>query len=450
MQIKTALLTASLFLAQLSAATLSKELMEPSLIVYSSGLGVVHESRELTLEASDKEILYGDVAQSIDIDSISIKTDPRVQIFSQQYRFDQLTKHKLLQAHIGKKVEIRRLKSAYEYERIQATLLAHSGDECTLRTLDYQIVSAASSDIIFETIPDELITKPSLLWNIETPEPLKTTLELNYIINQIGFSSNYILFLDANSSSLSGWISIDNRSGKSFSNTQLALVAGDVNRVNKIDTRVHKEQLVYAAKAMDVKQEAFEGYHYYTIPFRVSLANNEKTQIKFLQKENLNVEREYEATLTNPLYLGSESKVPVMQYATFKGLDAPLPKGVLRTYGTLHEKTVLLGESSISHTPKGEQIKALLGKNFDLSVTQKPLKLQSANSWISSDVAYSLRNASDAPKEITLLIPFTTEAGSIVESSQSYTITKGNFVTFKLLVDANSTQEFTVHFESRK
>ena len=118
-----------------------------------------------------------------------------------------------------------------------------------------------------------------------------------------------------------------------------------------------------------VAHQAVEGYHLYSVPFKVSLANNEKTQIKFIDKRSLKIQRTYTAQLSNPLYLRGESKHDVTQYINLKGLDIALPKGIVRTYTKSNSQSLLLGESSLKHTPKDTPIKLKIGKNFDIKVT---------------------------------------------------------------------------------
>lgn len=200
----------------------------------------------------------------------------------------------------------------------------------------------------------------------------------------------------------------------------------------------------------EVVHQAYEGYHFYTIPFKVTLANNEKTQIKFIDQKHIPTTRQYSANLMNPLYLQGERRVDVMQYLLLDGLNLPLPKGIVRSYSKLQDQTILLGETNIDHTPKDTPIKLKIGKNFDLKVTQTILKREDTSNWFDADVEYTLKNSSDKAKNITLYIPFNRQNNSSVKSDKSYSYTKGNLVTFTLLVAPNTSEKFQVHFESKK
>jgi len=320
-----------------------------------------------------------------------------------------------------------------------------------VKTIDYKIISVKNADIMFSDIPKELITKPSLVWNVNVKEDVDDTMKLDYLINNITFKSDYILNLDQNTSQLKGWITINNRSGKAFKETKLSLLAGDINRANT------NRPMPYRVKAMNVmndnlqaSHQAYEGYHFYTIPFKVSLANNEKTQLKFITRNAIASSREYSATLNNPLYIRSQIKSDINQYISLEGLDTPLPQGIVRTYSKLKGEIILLGENHIGHTPKNTPLKLKIGKNFDIKVTQTPTNRDDSKSRFDVTMEYKIVNNSDEEKRIELLVPFNTNDDSKIRTEKTYTFTKGNFVTFSTTVGANATESFKVNFKSRK
>ncbi|SFV61726.1 hypothetical protein MNB_SM-4-47 [hydrothermal vent metagenome] len=444
-----ALLTGLTFSASLWSATLSNEIKDGSLVVYNSNLGLVHEERDLNLHKSDTSIIYKGVAKSVQTDSINVDISPDVTLYSQQYRFDSLTQEKLLQAHIGKKVEVRLLRNKNEFKIITATLLAYNGGKSIVKTLDYKIITVQSDNIIFDNVPDTLITKPSLVWNIKSKKDVKTTMKLDYLISNINFKSNYILNIDKNTANLTGWISVNNRSGKRFENTKLSLLAGDIQKKYRQGQRRYKNMRVMN-DTIEVKEKSFEGYHFYTIPFPVTIANNETTQIKFVQENNISIQRLYSVTLNNPLYLEGQIKNDVSQFVMFKGLSIPLPKGDIRIYSQLEGQTILLGENHINHTPKNNDIKLRIGTNFDLKLSQKNTKDTSTDDWFNVDVEYTLSNNSDMNKTVEVLVPFNTHQDSKIKTDETYAFTKGNLVTFSIKVESNTTKKFNVNYESKK
>lgn len=412
-----------------------------SLIVYNSNMGLVHEEKKLTLKKGATQIVYKGVARSIESDSVNVILPKGMKLFSQQYRYDKLTQEKLLEKTLGKSVLVKGKK---------VTLLAYSAKEALVKTTHNEIESVQTKDIIFESIPSSLLSKPSLVWNIQTHKDVNANMQLDYIMKNITWKSNYILNLDENEADLSGWISINNHTGKAFHQIALSVLAGDVHRANKANRPQLRYMKAVMADSPIVREEAHEGYHFYKIPFKVNLANNEKTAIKFLHKEGIGVKREYRLRAINPHYLQGKKSSNVEQFVHLQSLDVPLPKGIVRIYSKLHGSSVFVGESAIGHTPKGTDIQLKLGKNFDIQVKQTLIKRDDDKYRFRVSVKYTLKNASEQEKEIQLLVPFTTHQDSLVETKEKYTLTQGNLLRFLIRVPANASKEFTVYYENKK
>jgi hypothetical protein len=440
---KISILSTSLILlsSSLLAATLSPKPTSSSLIVYNGGIGLVHEEKKLSIKKGDKQIVYKGVASTIETDSVNVALPKSVTLYSQQYRFDKLTMSKLLEAHIGKKVKVNKKK---------VILLSHSGASAIVKDSSNEIHSVLSKDIVFKTIPDSLITKPSLVWNIDAKKSLDAKMDIDYLIRNLSWKSDYILNLRGDKANLTGWITIDNRSGKAYKDTKLHVLAGDINRAQRLRPKYKYERVTMAQSAPEVAHQAHEGYHFYTIPFKVNLANNEKTQIKFITQNAIPIKRRYTASASNPLYLQGERKHSVTQFIEIKKLDFPLPKGVVRTYSKLNKENILLGESSISHTPKDTPINLTLGKNFDLKVTETINKRADTKSYLKATVLYTLKNSSDEKKTLELLVPFNKNSTSTIETSKKYKFKHGNKLSFKVVLDAKKTETFQVSFRSKR
>jgi hypothetical protein len=444
------LLSAFTFCTNIFAASLSQEIKNSSLLVYSSNLGLVHEERDLNINKNDSEIVYDGVASSINTDSVNIQLSDAISLYSQKYRYNKLTLHKLLEANIGKKVEVKVDTKDKNFKLIKATLLAYSSNTALVQTKENKIISIKNDTISFTTLPKEFQNNPSLVWNVKSKKNLYTKVTLEYLINKISFHTSYLLSINEGSASITAWASINNRSGKSFQNTKLTLLAGDIHRVKEIFNIRPQRTMLLNSQSHRVVQTDYKGYHLYTIPFKVSLANNEKTEIKFLSQKNINCHTEYEATLSNPFSIKSEIESPVTQFIKLAPLKIPLPKGVVRVYSQLQDHTVLLGESQIAHTPKNKPLTLQIGTHFDLEVKQIPLERDDSSSWFNTTLKYSITNNSDKEKLIQLLVPFNTKKSSKITSDEKYRFTKGNFVTFSIKVKANSAKNFIVNYESKK
>jgi len=424
------------------ALMLSDTPKNSSLVIYNSNLALVHEIKALAISPKESEIIYPDVARSIITNSVSLTLPHNITLYAQKYRYDKLTRKKLLDAYIGKKIR---------YKDTSPTLLAHQAQEALIRLEDGSVATVATQDISFPSIPSELIIQPSLVWNVKVFEKLQQDIALSYLIQHIRWSSDYVLHIEKEHANLTGWITIDNKSGKAFHNTQLYLLAGAINRAKpQTPPLVRAMKTAVMADGTAVTQKAHEGYHIYHVPFRVTLANNEKTQIKFLTKNNLPLTRSYSAYLDNPIYLRTQKQTNVSQYIEFQKLDVPLPQGVVRTYSAMQKTDILLGEHLLQHTPKNTPVKLKIGTNFDIKVTQTPLQRDQNQKFLFANIRYTVHNNSDEAKKVTLLIPFNTNKGSQIQTDKSFRFTKGNLATFTLEIGANSSLSFNVHFQSKR
>ncbi|MGB3961427.1 MAG: hypothetical protein WBK95_04275 [Sulfurimonas sp.] len=443
-------LASSLFYGTLWAATLSKRTAEDSLIVYNSNIGLVHEQRDLSIIQEEQSIVYEGVASSIDVDSINVALPQELELKSQQYRFDKLTQNKLLEAHIDKSIEVRLPRDGQSFKIISATLLSSEGAKSIVRAMDGNIITVNSDDIIFRDIPKELITKASLVWNVTVKQDTNAPMELDYLIKNISWQSNYILNLSQNDASLDGWISIDNRSGKAYDTVDLYVLAGDINRATQTPIYYKEARAMTLANTPQVTHEAHEGYHFYTVPFKVSLANNEKTQIKFISKTQIPLQRKLRVLLSDPRYLSAHEEHSVLQYVRLSALDTALPKGVVRSYSKLGETNILLGESLLAHTPKESAIELELGKSFDLKVTESIESRDDDTTHFRSTIRYTLKNSANEAKTIEMLVPFIKSQNATVETEYPFKFAHGESVAFEVPLEAMGTKEILVHFNSLK
>jgi len=432
---------------ELTANTLEKKNLESSLVIYDSNIALVHERKKLELQEGTTDLLYEGVPQSVITNSFDIALPEGVTLYSQSYKDNPLTKTTLFENNIGKKVSLRRLKNAYEHQVLAATLLAHNGKTAIVRTLDYQILTVDSDSIIFENLPDSMTSEASLLWKLQSQKKFNGQVSLNYLIKNINFKANYVLNLDTNSSDLVAWVTLSNSSQKTFKNTKITLLSGELN---KTQIQAKKRTFVATESSTIPVQKNYEGYHLYQVPFKIDLEKSEQKQILLLYKKEIPTQREYEVNLTNPLYLHGESTATPTQYVSLAPLGVPLPKGSITTYGELDKQRVYLGESHINHQSKNTSIKIPLGKLADIQVKQTLIKNEDTKEWFSRDLLYSVTNDTEEAKEIKVLVPFNKKNSSTITTEKNYLFTKGNFVTFTLLVAANATEKFDVHFESKK
>lgn len=381
--------------------------------VYNVGLGLVKDRRSVTLPTGESTLLFMDVASQVIPSSVSVrsvKEGDEVKVLEQNYEYDLLSATKLLEKYVGRTVRIR-YRSPYtdREDEKEAKVLAYNDGQPVL-SIDNEVTFGVPGTYIFPEVPRDLIARPTLSWLLGANSPGKRELEALYLTNGMTWRADYVLVLgaDEDRADLSGWVTLDNRSGATFRNARLKLVAGDVHRIREDLGRRGYPAAAKAVTAMEAvpqfkESELFE-YHLYALSRPTDVKNNQSKQVGLLAAEAVPVKKEYVFYGADHYYRARQTgeivrnqKVPV--FLLFRNdqasrLGMPLPKGIVRVYKRDREDALqFVGENAIDHTPKDEKVRLMLGDAFDVVGDRKQTdwKVVSANTYEAS-YEISLRN----------------------------------------------------------
>ncbi len=357
--------------------------------IYNGNLGLVKDTREARLDAGTLEVQFADVAALIDPTSVHLKslTDPTaLRILEQNYEYDLLTSAKLLEKYVGKKVRLYQSNGAYQ----EATLLSTNGP---IYEINGQIHMGHSGQVVLPALPENLVSKPTLVWLLRNAKAAAQRVEASYLTGGISWKADYVMVINAadTRSDLTGWVTIDNKSGSTYTNAALKLVAGDINRAT--DRRREGRLMEVAAKAAsvdnaerDFKSEGFFEYHLYTLDGRTTVKDNQTKQLALMSAADVPVDKHFiyygAADYYRTQYGVPMSNQKVGVYLELKNtkdnrLGMPIPKGRVRVYkADTSGSQQLIGEDWVDHTPKDEKIKIKMGDAFDVvgQRTQKDWK----------------------------------------------------------------------------
>jgi hypothetical protein len=187
-----------------------------SVTVYNSDIGLVRDIRQLQLPAGVTELRFGDVAAKIMPQTVHIKSITHanhLQVLEQNYEYDLLTPRKLLEKFVGKEIIV--LKDGAE---VPITIL--STNEGIVYKLGNRIFTGQPQNLIFPNIPQNLIARPTLVWSLENRVANTQKVEATYLTRGLNWTADYVAVLDSNDKylDLSGWVTLDNQSGASYSN----------------------------------------------------------------------------------------------------------------------------------------------------------------------------------------------------------------------------------------
>lgn len=397
------------------------------------GYGVVRDVREVQLGPGGAELRFTDVAAGIDPTTVAFKsfTDPNAAVLEQNFEFDLVSTAKLLKRYVDKKVIVERSIGDGKTETITGTLMsADSGlilkdDAGKVRIINgYTGISLADAA--------DLITKPTLVWDIATQNPGKQLVEVSYQTDGLTWRADYSLIMNANDTAadVSSWVTMMNQSGVDYPNATLKLVAGDVQRVQPQQYAQQMQQMAQMA-ARDAgggggfQEKSFFEYHLYTLGRKTTVENSSTKQIELFEpKADVPVEKVYvyygtPAFRYIPYYdsiqrdrnFGTEMNKKVDLYVRFKndekaGLGIPLPAGRVRVYkrDEADGNVEFVGEDVIQHTPKNEELLIKLGSAFDIVGERKQTDYQERveQRWVTESFEIKLRNQKETP--VTVIV----------------------------------------------
>jgi len=360
-----------------SVTTLSDQ-KDVAVTAYNNGLALVRDTRAIKLPAGESLLQFEDVAQQIRPETVGLKSTSNpgtVSILEQNYEYDLISPNKLLEKYVGKTVKLQNFNSEITSGVVEAELL--SMNEGPVYKVDNEIFLGYPGNVVLPEIPENLISKPSLIWTLNNAAG-DQTLEVTYLTNGVSWSADYVITLAKEETSLgvAGWVTMNNQSGATFTNAQLKLVAGEVNiaQPEAMPTR----EMAYAKVAMAPpmpQQEAFAEYHLYTMPRRTTIKQNQSKQLALLAGENVACGKKYEYRGQEFFYsqqmppTGEEHVGVFLEFRNEEknGLGIPLPAGVMRVYQEDSEGMLqFAGEDRIKHTPKDENVRLRLGEAFDI------------------------------------------------------------------------------------
>jgi hypothetical protein len=273
-------------------------------------------------------------------------------------------------------------------------------------------------DIRLKALPEGLLTRPTLVWLVDTKEPGHQQAEVTYQTGGMAWHAEYVLVLDANDAAgdLSGWVSVENNSGKTYHDAQMKFIAGDVRKIlDKMPSNgaYPAESSIADGKALPMAEKAFFEYHMYTLPRPSTVADNEVKQLEmFTPACGLKVEKRF---LYNPLgdfrwdyggryddrNYGVTSPKKVNVFIEFRNSEAnklgiPLPAGKVRVYkqDPADKALEFVGEEQIDHTPKDEQLSLQIGNAFDIVGERKQtdFQVEERRNWMKESIEIVLRN----------------------------------------------------------
>lgn len=434
-----------------------------SLTVYNGGFGVVREQRPISLRAGRNLVRYEGVAQHIDPTSLAIRslTAPgALAVREQNYQFDLVSPAALLERSVGKTVRYTSVgPDGVRRVLLEGTLLsAPSSGGVVVRTADGRIVLNPEGTVEVGDLTGGLVSRPSLLWALDVSQPGEHDTQVSYITSGIGWKADYVAVVreDETRVDLTGWVTLDNRSGATYRDARLQLMAGDVRRVQ--DMVVMEELSMRADRTVPTAapppppafaQEAFFEYHLYTLDGTTTVANNETKQMSLLSAADVGVSRRLVFDVAAPWWMHRARRpgdgtsttgdklgiVLEVRNSRENRMGMPLPRGRVRVYkGDRTGNLQFVGEDLVDHTPRDETVRLYIGDAFDVVGERKVMDERAiSNREREQTVQVTIRNHKDTAAQVAV-VEHLQGAWEMVRSSQRFEKEDATTVEFPLNV----------------
>ncbi|MEM0966942.1 MAG: hypothetical protein AAGJ81_12390 [Verrucomicrobiota bacterium] len=452
---------------------------QTGLTIYNENFAVVRDSVPLQLSEGSQEISYSGVTSQLEPESVVLRDKSGtvdLRILEQSYRGDPVNQERLLQFFEGETIsfqnETESGEQIIEGKIIRAPTRSSSGFLEPILLVDGLIRLSLPGQPLFPDLGDGSILRPTLSWKIYSPTSADIDAELSYLTNGLSWKSDYNLILPekGDAVSLTGWVSLTNRSGKSFSNSQIKLIAGDVNKVIEVpqaSADFFVAKTLSEAAPPSVEERKFDEFHLYSLPEQTDLRDQETKQLEFVRADPIETKKTYvydgsltsnyrvSSAIEDPNY-GRNSQPDVAIYREFKNsennnLGVPLPAGTVRFYRTdIDGQIEFIGENTIDHTPKNELVRLYLGNAFDIVGERRVTDFfrHTRQDLIRESFEIEVRNRSE--EEVTVKVVenlYRWVNWEIVESSVDFEKVDARSIGFSLIIPAEETGKVTYTVE---
>ena len=433
------------------------------------GYAVIKQERDIELKEGRSTIRFTDVAAQIDPTTVSFVslTDPETRVLEQNYQFDLVSADKLMERYLDRIVTIEQA-AGDKIQTFTGTLLSTAGGVVLRDDKGGVQVVRSYNNAKFPELPGGLITKPTLVWDVTTAKPGQHRTRVTYQTGAMVWWADYnVTFAegaDANSGllELGAWVSIVNRSGASYGDAKLKLIAGEVHRAPR-PARAAGRMMAMERK-MDVsapqqgfEEKAFFEYHLYTLGRPTTLPDNSTKQIelfpaarqvpceKVLVYYGLPERYGYFGSPMMDRELGTQCNKKVDIYLRFKneekiGLGMPLPAGRIRVskLDPADSSLEFIGEDSIAHTPKNEEVLIKLGTAFDVVGERKQTDFAVDTSRKTIDEAFEIKVRNHKTEPVKVIVKeslYRWSTWEITQSTHKYEKIDARTVHFPVTVD---------------
>ena len=432
------------------------------LTVYSNNLGFIKDTRKVELPVGEGELRFMEVASHImpvTVHAKSLNYPEDFTVLEQTYEYDLMTADNLLDKYVGKKVKIIKWNEFQDRKDVVEAILL-SNEQGQIYKINGEIYLGYPGYKVLPEIPENFVAKPTLRWFYDNRTKEAHELEVSYLTSDMSWKADYsvVLHEDDTSLDISGWVTLDNRSGATYKNAGLKLVAGEVHRAREtFGERAYMMEAVPEAGSPSFEEKTFFEYYLYDLKRKTTIKDKESKQVNLLEAPGVGAEKELlvygSKNYLTRSYREPMPKQPVNVYIKFKNseddnLGMPLPAGIMHLYKKDDEGSLqFIGEDRIEHTPKDEEIRLKIGEAFDVVAERIQTDYREITAKLhESEWEITLRNHKEKDIRVGVVEPF---LGNWQVINNTHPYKKVDAFTIRFDVNVPKDQEVKVKYRVR-
>lgn len=380
-----------------------------SLTIYNQNIALVEDTRSLDVPNGRSRREFPGVSASIRPETVGL-SGRGLSVVEQNFDYDLLTPDKLMQSAVGSEIGIVRTNPGSGAQETQrARVLAANGGVVLAVDGHVEVLrdDGVPTRVIFDQVPANLRPRPTLSVTLDAEGAGRRDVSLSYLTTGLQWKADYVARFDeaAGKLDLTGWITLTNASGVTFSNADTRVVAGDVALVNTQPSYYQPPQ-PRAPRGNGSQQgeaQALADVYIYPLPEPVTVANNQTKQVGLIDVSGVRASKRYlyvsDGFTTQEEPQGAAVAV-LFTNDRASGVGAQLPAGIARVYvNDASGEPRFIGEDRVPHTPAGSDIVITTGEAFDVTVQPRVVSSQSVpdskgrNTRTRYTMEYTVRNA---------------------------------------------------------
>jgi hypothetical protein len=395
-----------------------------SVTIYNQNLALIRDQRAIKLPTGITTLAFREVSAEIRPETALLKSSD-LKVLEQNFEFDLLTPQALLDKYVGRLVSVVKVHPTTGEENLVQARVLSTNSGVILKMAEH-IETGVPGRLVFADVPENLRDRPTLTLLVDNQTGDEQDVELSYLTGGLSWQADYVAELNTadNALDISGWVTLTNKSGASYRNARLQLVAGDVHQAppeRRASRRYMQKAMVLAEMNDSMAEEAMFEYHLYTLARPTTIKNKQSKQVSLLQGSAIPCKKEFVLQGSDYYYqskcdeLGRKIKIGVfveLKNDKENNLGLPMPKGVVRVYkkdsaGSLQ----FIGEDRIDHTPENETIRLKLGEAFDVTADKKQKDFKKISGFsrynyvYDTTIAIELKNAKKEDIVVKLVEP---------------------------------------------